>query len=109
MSRHGLLIDYEFCFGCHVCEIACKQEHDFPTGLGGITVSEFVTQQADKIHIDYVPFPTHLCDLCAGRTKRGELPSCVKHCQAFCMTVGSLEELSKEMELKSRSVLFSPR
>ena len=26
MSQHGLLIDYEFCTGCHACEVACKVE-----------------------------------------------------------------------------------
>ncbi len=33
MSRYGLLIDYEFCFGCHACELACKQEHFLPAGV----------------------------------------------------------------------------
>ena len=29
MPKYGLLIDYDFCIGCHVCEVACKQEHMF--------------------------------------------------------------------------------
>ena len=24
MTQHGLLIDYEFCTGCHACEMACQ-------------------------------------------------------------------------------------
>ncbi len=28
------LIDYEFCTGCQSCEVACKEEHDFPVGNG---------------------------------------------------------------------------
>ena len=24
MAQQGLLIDYEFCTGCHTCEMACK-------------------------------------------------------------------------------------
>jgi len=24
MARYGLLIDYEYCTGCHTCEIACQ-------------------------------------------------------------------------------------
>ena len=32
MAREGLLIDYEFCTGCHTCEIACQMEHGFPVG-----------------------------------------------------------------------------
>ena len=29
MDMNGLLIDYEWCTGCHTCEIACQQEHGF--------------------------------------------------------------------------------
>ncbi|RLF04803.1 MAG: oxidoreductase, partial [Thermoprotei archaeon] len=28
MPKYGLLIDYEYCTGCHTCEVACKQEHN---------------------------------------------------------------------------------
>ena len=24
-NEYGLLIDYEFCTGCHTCEVACKK------------------------------------------------------------------------------------
>ena len=27
-GEYGLLIDYEYCSGCHACETACKMEHD---------------------------------------------------------------------------------
>ena len=37
MPKYGLLIDYEFCVGCHACEIACKQEHNRPRGNGVYT------------------------------------------------------------------------
>lgn len=110
MARNGLLIDYEYCTGCQSCTVACKQEHDYPAGKWGIKVDEKVfldPNKADSIRIDYVPFPTEFCDLCAARTRRGERPSCVKHCQAWCMYYGSLTELVKLMEDKPRSVLYS--
>ncbi len=107
MARHGLLIDYEYCTGCHSCEVACKQEHDYPAGKWGIKVSEIITEGSDKPRIDYIPFPTEFCDLCGKRTSRGELPACVKHCQAWCMYYGTVAELAKAMEDKPRSVLFS--
>jgi Fe-S-cluster-containing dehydrogenase component len=107
MARHGLLIDYEYCTGCHSCEVACKQEHDYPAGKWGIKVSEIITEGSDKPRIDYIPFPTEFCDLCGARTKRGEPPACVKHCQAWCLYYGTLTELAKAMEDKPRSVLFS--
>ena len=27
MTRYGLLIDYDFCIGCHTCELACALSH----------------------------------------------------------------------------------
>ena len=38
MTTYGLLIDYEYCTGCQVCEVACKEEHDFGVGKWGIRV-----------------------------------------------------------------------
>ena len=59
MPRKGLLIEYEYCSGCHACEVACKQEHSYPVGKGGIHLNEIVTELPDsKIRIDYLPFPT---------------------------------------------------
>ena len=110
MAELGLLIEYEYCTGCHSCEVACQQEHDHPVGRNGIVVTEFVMEKApSKVAIDYLPFPTALCDLCAARTHRGEQPSCVKHCQAACMKYGPVEELMEEMKAKPRTVIFRPR
>ncbi len=73
MPRKGLMIDYEYCSGCHSCEVACKQEHGYPVGKGGIHLNEILTEMPDKrIRIDYIPFPTAYCDLCAARTRKGE-------------------------------------
>ena len=44
MARNGLLIDYEYCTGCHTCEVACKQEHNYPVGKWGIKVNEIVLE-----------------------------------------------------------------
>ncbi len=108
MPRNGLLIEYEYCTGCHTCEVACKQEHNYPVGKGGIKLNEIVTE-GDRLRIDYLPFPTMYCDLCAARTREGEQPACVKHCQAATMWYGELSELAKLMGEKPRSVLFTPK
>src|SRR4030042_4521764 len=42
-TRHGLLIDYEYCTGCHTCEIACSQEYHWPAGMARIKRAEIVT------------------------------------------------------------------
>jgi Fe-S-cluster-containing dehydrogenase component len=109
MPRNGLLIQYEWCTGCHACEVACKQEHSFSDGMVGIRVDELVTASPDKVHVDYVPITTRFCDLCADRTGRGEPPACVKHCQATCIMYGTVAELAKAMEKQPRSSLFAPR
>ena len=109
MAEFGLLIDYHYCTGCHSCELACQQEHCHPPGRSGIRVTEYVMETPKGLSIDYLPFPTALCDLCAARTRRGELPSCVKHCQARCMQHGAIEALAGEMAQRPRTVLFRPR
>ena len=81
MVRNGLLIDYEYCTGCHSCEVACKQEHNYPEGKWGIKVDEKIfvdPAKPDKVRIDRLPFPTEFCDLCVARTTREEQPACVK-------------------------------
>lgn len=109
MSKLGLLIHYDYCTGCHTCEVACQQEHEYPVGKCGVVVKEYVMPGNKKpVAIDYLPFPTELCDLCGQRTAEGEQPACVKHCQAACMSYGPINELVKEMEGKTRVVLFKP-
>lgn len=109
MSRKGLFINYDFCTGCFTCEVACQQEHNFPVGKCGIKVTEFVYEAIKKpIAIDYLPFPTDLCNLCVARTQKGEDPACVKHCQSFCMKFGTVEELAKELEKTPKSTIFVP-
>ena len=111
MPRYGLLIDYEFCTGCHTCEIACKQEHDFPVGKWGIKLTQSgpLKLGPDKWAFDNIPVPMELCDLCSTRVSKGEQPACVKHCQAGVMKFGTMGELAKFMELKPKTVLFAPR
>ncbi len=109
-NKHGLLIDYEYCTGCHSCEIACSQEYDWPAGMAGMKIMEIVESLPhDKAYLVYLPFPTELCVLCAARTKKGMEPACVQHCMAACIKYGLLEELTKEMGKKKRMMLWSPR
>ena len=87
MSQHGLLIDYEFCTGCHACEVACKLD-------------------GDTWEWDYLPMPTQRCDLCQDRIDAGKVPACVHHCQSLAMEFGPIEELAKKVA-KPRMVLYS--
>ena len=103
----ALLIDYEYCTGCHTCEIACQQELGLPPDKFGIKITEIGPDQiSDRVwELNYVPVPTDRCTRCAGRVARGKLPSCVKHCQAGCMFYGTVEELAPKMD-HHRMALF---
>jgi Fe-S-cluster-containing dehydrogenase component len=98
-ERYGLLFDYEFCTGCHTCEIACKKEHGFDHGVFGIScLSDGPRQNPDgRWEWNYVPVPSSLCDLCVDRVNTGRLPTCVHHCQAGIISYGTLDELVKEV------------
>jgi anaerobic dimethyl sulfoxide reductase subunit B (iron-sulfur subunit) len=110
MPKKALMINYEYCSGCHSCEVACKQEHNYPVGKGGIHLNEIMTTLPDgRLRIDYIPFPTAYCDLCASRVKKGEQPACVKHCQAQVMEYGLVTDLAKKMDKKSHYVMFTPK
>lgn len=110
MARYGLLIDYEFCTGCHTCEIVCKETHGLPVGRWGIKLCLIgpMPRTGDKWTFDFIPVPTDLCDLCQERVQGGLQPACVRHCQAGIMKFGTIEELARYMEVKPRTVLFAP-
>jgi len=111
MSKYGLLIDYEYCSGCHSCEIACRKEKGVSVGEWGIKLAVVGPwQHADgSWEWNNIPVPTKICDLCIDRIEAGKKPSCVHHCLAFCMDYGTMEELAKKAEEKGTKVaLFLP-
>ncbi len=111
MSRYGLLIDAQYCVGCFSCTVACKQENNYDADTWGIKVNEMIyTRPTDgKVIVEYLPYPTDLCTLCAKRMASGEgdTPSCVKHCMTSCIKFGKISELAAEMENMPRAVLFA--
>ena len=38
----GILINYEYCTGCHSCEVACRNERGLAAGEYGIKLTEVV-------------------------------------------------------------------
>jgi len=109
VSKYGILIDYEYCTGCYTCQVACAQEYGWPEGVVGIEVVETIQKLPNgKVYLSFFPFPTRLCTLCVRRTVKGLMPACVKHCMARCMKYGPIEELSKEMLKKRKTVLWAP-
>lgn len=111
MSINALLIDYEYCTGCHSCEIACRNEHGIPLGKWGIKLTETDPWKIDDDtwEWNYIPVPTQLCDLCGDRVAAGKKPACVHHCLAACMEFGTLEELSAKIAAKGHKMtIFVP-
>ncbi len=98
MAQRGLLIDYQYCTGCHACEVACKQEHGYSADQWGIIVDQVGPQQLSENRWSYhfIPTPTELCNLCQHRTVRGKLPSCVQHCPTLC-----IEHIESEAQVQS--------
>ncbi len=110
--RYGLMIDNEYCTGCHSCEVACKNEHDLPLGQWGIKVLElgpWKLMDGKRWEYRYVPVPTSYCDLCVSRVDRGEVPSCVLHCLASAIEYGPVDELAVKMDEKGKMAsIFVP-
>ena len=111
MAYNGILIDYEWCSGCHACEIACQMDKGLPEGQWGIKVFPVGPWQYGdgKWQYAYMPVPTDQCDLCAERVEAGKKPMCVHHCQAMVMTYGPVDELAAKLSEKPSQVLFVPK
>jgi Fe-S-cluster-containing dehydrogenase component len=107
MARYAIIIDYDFCTGCHSCEVACQQEHQYPVGTNGVVVKEYEYEAAGRVKIDFMPFLTDHCDFCTARLARSERPACVKHCQASCMEFGMTQDIANTMKDRTRAVLYT--
>lgn len=107
---NALLIDYEYCTGCHACEVSCKKEKNLARGQWGIKILTDGPRELpdDKWEFNNIPMPTSLCDLCAERLESGKDLSCVHNCPANCMQFGTVEEMSKEVAKKGNRVIFVP-
>ncbi|MGN0078416.1 MAG: 4Fe-4S dicluster domain-containing protein [Coriobacteriales bacterium] len=104
----ALLIDTEFCTGCHTCEVACKKEHNLPTGVYGIQIMQMGPFRIadDNYEYKYAPIPGKLCDLCAERRGMGKTPLCVQSCQAKVMSFGTVAELAEKAAQKPNNMLY---
>ena len=106
MDKNAMLVDVYYCTGCHSCEVACQQENGYGAGHFGIIVAEHVLNMENGLMIDYVPYMTDLCNFCADRVAGGRKPSCVKHCQARCMSFGTIEEILLEAKNSKKGMIF---
>ena len=98
----GILINYDYCTGCHSCEFDIKLTETGPYEREGAVAP-------DRWEWTWLPVITKSCDMCASRTAKGKMPMCVQHCQAWCMYYGDVEELAKKMDGESRWSLFTTK
>jgi Fe-S-cluster-containing dehydrogenase component len=112
----GILVNNEYCTGCHSCEVACKKYLDLPEGEFGIKLTEvgpweYVEHEPgpEKWEWTWMPVLTKKCMMCEDRTAQGKLPMCVQHCQAWCMYYGELDELVQHIESTTRWVLLTAK
>ena len=106
------MIDYEYCTGCHTCEVACRKSLGLNSGQFGIHILKDGPRQIEgtkKWELNYLPVPTSLCDLCAERTGKGKEPLCVHHCLANVLYYGPVEKLAKKLEDKPKQMLIVPQ
>ena len=108
VAELALIVDYKYCFGCHVCDVACRKEHQFNDDEFGITISEQGPLHVGEKWIwNYLPTPTSLCDLCADRLAAGLDPTCVHHCLAKCIEIVPLENaVARLAELGNSACLY---
>ena len=95
MARNVMAIAYDFCTGCHTCEVSCKMEHGIPTGQWGIKLNEVGPWEfgEGQWQHDWIPTPTAQCDQCAERLEKGKKPACVHNCFTNCMKFGTMDEV----------------
>ena len=62
MTHYRLFIEYDLCFGCYACEVACKQENDLPVGPRWIRVKTVGPRWINgELVMDFVPMTCMHC------------------------------------------------
>ena len=100
MTKNALLVDYQYCSGCHSCELACRNVLGLGLGQWGIKLAQVEPFELDDGSFEWIyqPIPTKLCDGCEERVAEGKKPACVHNCLAFCLEFGTLEDMTKRAE-----------
>lgn len=70
MARYGMVVDLKKCIGCNACVVACKSEHNTPTGVMQTSVLEKEMGKFPDTNRIFLPV---LCNHC-------ENPTCAEVC-----------------------------
>lgn len=98
MSNYVMAINYEYCTGCHACELSCRNEKELPLSEWGIKVGSYGPEKLEgEWSWDYIPVLSQLCNMCEERIAEGKLPACQLHCLASCIEVIPVEDASAKL------------
>ena len=81
MPRYGMVVDLRKCIGCQSCVVACKSEHNTPTGILQTNVLERELGKFPNVVRVFLPV---LCNHC-------EEPTCVEVCPSEARIFGDLK------------------
>lgn len=86
VKRYGMLVDMNYCLGCGICVISCKQENYLPPnaddrpGIRGISWNQVLSiTEGVYPELSRFTFPSH-CAHCAN-------PPCVKACPKVAINI----------------------
>lgn len=98
MSQYAMIINYEYCTGCHTCEIACRQERGLPVEEWGVKLAEMGPKRIQgEWNWDYVPIRSSVCNYCEERLAEGKKAACEHHCLAQCIRVVPVGKVAEVM------------
>jgi Fe-S-cluster-containing dehydrogenase component len=55
MGRYSVLVDFDLCYGCQACQIACKAEFNLSAGTNRIRVVDVTREVGGKLRKDFIP------------------------------------------------------
>ncbi len=62
MTRYGMVIDLEKCFGCRACMVACKVENNTPEAHFWMYVFRLEAGEYPAAEVDFLPRPCQHCN-----------------------------------------------
>lgn len=100
MSQLYLLIDIDRCYGCKVCQTACKMEHSCPAGVQSCIEPSRIERSVDSggLRCDFVPTLCQHCDdpeclnVCPAGAIRRDENGFLQVDKDECLACGSCEE-----------------
>lgn len=90
-----LYADIERCLGCQSCEVACRQEHDVPTGEWYIRIITVEPEREEDLRgLYFFPVLSDKCRRCRDVLSPDGEPVCVSSCPTRCLRFAEMNTLN---------------